>query len=53
MSSDNPQRSVLLIGKSQLVLEDTVARLRHSRSSIGHVPPSRRVTQVDPRTHAE
>jgi DNA-binding NtrC family response regulator len=28
MSSDNPQRSVLLIGKSQLVLEDTVARLR-------------------------
>jgi hypothetical protein len=28
MSSDNPQRSVLLIGKSQLVLEDTVARAR-------------------------
>jgi hypothetical protein len=28
MSSDNPQRSVLLIGKSQLVLEDTVAGLR-------------------------
>jgi hypothetical protein len=28
MTTDDTQRSVLLIGKSQLVLEDTVARLR-------------------------
>jgi hypothetical protein len=28
MSSDNPRHSVLLIGKSQLVLDDTVAGLR-------------------------
>ena len=28
MTTDNPQRSVLLIGKSQLVLDDAVAGLR-------------------------
>src|SRR6266513_5899004 len=28
MAIDNPQRSVLLIGKSQLVLDDALARLR-------------------------
>jgi hypothetical protein len=36
MSSDNPPRSVLLIGKSQLVLEDTVARLRAQTADSRH-----------------